>query len=109
MQAMAHRAGALGESFHVVSPAALSLRGYAEAMAAWFGCPAELRYLPWDEWKTTVSPEEASATWDHIAHSPCASIAKAERVLDYHPRYSSLQAVQESVGWLIERHVIEVG
>ena len=109
MQAMAQRAGAVGESFHVVSPAALSLRGYAEAMAAWFGCPAVLRYLPWDEWKTTVSPEEASATWDHIAHSPCASIAKAERVLDYHPRYSSLQAVQESLTWLIDQHVIEVG
>src|SRR5258708_11950032 len=109
MQAMARRASAVGESFHVVSPAALSLRGYAEAMAAWFGCPAELRYLPWDEWKATVSPDEASATWDHIAHSPCASIAKAERVLGYHPRYSSLQAVQESVSWLIEQHVIDVG
>jgi len=109
MQAMTHRASALGESFHVVSPAALSLRCYAESMAAWFGCPAELRFLPWEEWKTTVSPEDASATWDHIAHSPCASIGKAERLLDYHPRYSSLQAVQESVSWLSERHLIEVG
>jgi nucleoside-diphosphate-sugar epimerase len=106
MQALAHRSSALGESFHVVSPAALSLRGYAERMAAWFGCPADLRFLPWDEWKTTVAPEEASATWDHIAHSPCSSIAKAERVLNYHPRYSSLQAVQESVTWLIEQRVI---
>jgi len=109
MQAMTHRASALGESFHVVSPAALSLRGYAESMAAWFGCPAELRFLPWEEWKTTVSPEDASATWDHIAHSPCASIAKAERLLDYHPRYTSLLAVQESVSWLIQEHVIQVG
>ncbi len=109
MQAMAHRSAAVGESFHVVSPAALSLRGYAEAMAAWFGCPADLRFLPWEAWKATVSDEEAAATWDHIAHSPCCSIAKAERLLDYHPRYSSLQAVQESVTWLIEHHVIEAG
>ncbi len=109
MQAMAHHSGAVGESFHVVSPAALSLRGYAEAMAAWFGCQADLRYLPWDEWKGTVSPEEASATWDHIAHSPCCSIAKAERVLNYNPRYSSLQAVQEAVIWLIDHQVITVG
>jgi nucleoside-diphosphate-sugar epimerase len=109
VQAMANRSGAIGESFHVVSPAALSLRGYAEAMAAWFGCPPDLRYLPWDEWTGTVSPEEARATWDHIAHSPCCSIAKAERVLNYHPRYSSLQAVQESVTWLIDHQVIAVG
>jgi len=28
--------------------------------------------------------EEAEATWDHIAHSPCCSIAKAQRLLEYH-------------------------
>jgi len=106
MQAIANRSVAVGESFHVVSPAALTLRGYAESMAAWFGQPANLRYLPWEEWKTTVSPEEAEATWDHIAHSPCCSIAKAQRLLDYRPRYTSLQAVYEAVTWLLEHGVI---
>jgi nucleoside-diphosphate-sugar epimerase len=109
MQALTNRSAAIGESFHVVSPAALSLRGYAEGMAAWFGCPADLRFLPWAEWKQTVSADEAAATWDHIAHSPCASIAKAQRLLGYQPRYTSLQAVQESVTWMIEHGVIEVG
>jgi nucleoside-diphosphate-sugar epimerase len=108
MQAMSHWSASVGESFHVVSPAALTLRGYAESMAAWFGQPAKLRYLPWEEWKATVSPEEATATWDHIAHSPCCSIAKAQRLLDYRPRYSSLQAVYEAVGWLIEHEVIRI-
>jgi len=106
IHAMQFRANALVESFHVVSPAALSLRGYAESMAAWFGQTAQLRFLPWEEWKTTVTATEAAATWDHIAHSPCSSIAKAERLLDYRPRYTSLQAVQESVTWLIEHKII---
>lgn len=109
MQAVARRSVALGESFHVVSPAALSLRGYAEAMAAWFGQAADLHFLPWAEWKTTVSEAEAAATGDHIAHSPCCSITKAERLLDYHPHYSSLQAVTESVSWLIEHKVVTAG
>jgi nucleoside-diphosphate-sugar epimerase len=108
MQALAHRSVALGESFHVVSPAALTLRGYAESGAAWFGRPANLRFLSWDEWQTTVSAEEASATWDHIAHSPCCSIVKAQRLLAYQPRYSSLEAIFESVTWLIEHGVIKV-
>lgn len=103
MQAMSHWSSAVGESFHAVSPQALSLRGYAERMAAWFGQEANLRYLPWEEWKATVTPDEARATWDHIAHSPNCSIAKAQRLLDYQPRYSSLQAVQEAVTWLIEQ------
>ena len=108
MKAMANRSTAVGESFHVVSPAALSLRGYAESVAGWFGQPANLRFLPWETWRTTVSTEDADATWDHIAHSPNASIAKAQRLLDYRPRYNSLQAVYESVQWLIDNKVIQV-
>jgi nucleoside-diphosphate-sugar epimerase len=108
MQALAYRSNAVGESFHVVSPAALTLRGYAEAVAAWFGRPAQLEFLPWPEWRTTVSAEEAEATWDHIAHSPNCSITKAGRLLDYRPRYSSLQAVAEAVDWLIGRGVVQV-
>jgi nucleoside-diphosphate-sugar epimerase len=102
MAALTHWSGAVGESFHVVSPAALTLHGYAEAVAAWFGQPARLRFLAWEQWRDSVSAEEAEATWDHIAHSPNCSIAKAQRRLDYRPRYSSLQAVYEAVSWLIE-------
>ena len=108
LQAMANRSAALGESFHVVSPAAVTLRGYAEAMATWFGEPARLQYLPWEEWCKTVTKEDAQATWDHIAHSPNCSIPKAQRLLDYHPRYSSLQAVQEAVTWLIANGAVQI-
>lgn len=108
MGAIANWSRAAGESFHVVSAQALSLRGYAEAMYAWFGRPARLAFLPWEEWRKTVSEGEAAATWDHIAHSPNASIAKAERLLGYQPRYSSLQAVQESVSWLMDNGVVGV-
>lgn len=108
MQALAHWSTAVGESFHVVSPQALSLRGYAEAVAAWFGQPARLRFVPWEEFRSTVPAEEARATWDHIAHSPSCSIVKAQRLLDYQPRYTSLQAVYEAVNWLIEHKVIEI-
>lgn len=109
MQALANWSNAVGEAFHVVSPAALTLRGYAEAMADWFGQPANLRFLPWEEWRTTVSEDDALATWDHIAHSPNCSIAKAQRLLGYQPRYTSLQAVKEAVAWLREREIDAVG
>jgi nucleoside-diphosphate-sugar epimerase len=109
MQAIDNRSAAVGESFHVVSPAALSLRGYAEAMAAWFGQPAHLRFLPWPEWAATVSEAEAASTLEHIGRSPCCSIFKAVRMLNYQPRYSSLQAVYEAVSWLIAHGVIDLG
>jgi len=102
VQALVHWEAAVGESFHIVSPAALTLRGYAEKMAEWFGQPARLSFAPWAEWRKTVSEEDGQATWDHIAHSPNCSIDKARRLLNYQPQYSSLRAVQESVDWLIK-------
>jgi nucleoside-diphosphate-sugar epimerase len=102
-QAMINRSASIGESFHVVSSAALTLRGYAESVAGWFGHKAILRFLPWEEWKKTTSEENAQATWDHIAHSPNCSIAKARRLLEYHPGYTSLEAVKESVEWLMKK------
>jgi nucleoside-diphosphate-sugar epimerase len=102
MRALANWSHAVGESFHVVSPAALTLRGYAEAMASWFGKPVRLDFAPWEEWRQTVSEEDSQMSWDHISRSPNCSIAKAQRLLNYQPRYSSLQAVQEAVGWLID-------
>jgi nucleoside-diphosphate-sugar epimerase len=108
MKAMTHWNASIGESFHTVSPAALTLRGYAEAVAAWFGQAASLRLLPWPEWQQTVSEEEATATWEHIARSPNASIAKAQRLIEYAPRYTSLEAVYESVTWLIDQGRIRI-
>jgi nucleoside-diphosphate-sugar epimerase len=97
--AIARRAASTGESFHIVSPAALTLRGYAERVAGWFGREANLSFLPWNEWRETVSPKDAEMTWDHIARSPNCSIAKAERLLEYRPRYRSDEAVRESLLW----------
>jgi nucleoside-diphosphate-sugar epimerase len=106
--AMNSRSVSVGESFHLVSPAALTLRGYAEQVAAWFGREPDLRFLPWEQWKQSASEEDAWYTWDHIAHSPNCSIEKARRLLGYTPRYGSLEAVYESVQWLIEHNVISV-
>jgi nucleoside-diphosphate-sugar epimerase len=99
---------AVGESFHVVSPAPMTLRAYAEAMFAHFGYPARLAFLPWEEWRQTVTEAEAAATWDHIAHSPNGSIAKARQRLGYAPRYTSLDAVIESVNALIAAGEVRV-
>jgi nucleoside-diphosphate-sugar epimerase len=107
VRALQARQASLGECFHIVSPAALSLRGYAERLFAWFGRPPALAFLPWEQWRRTVSEEDAGFTWDHIAHSPCCSIDKARRLLGYQPRYGSLEAVSESVQWLEEHGVLK--
>lgn len=101
MLAMDNWSVSVGEAFHAVSPGAVTLRGYAQAMYRWFGKEPALTFHPWEEWKAMQTPENAQATWEHIARSPNSSIAKGRRLLGYAPRYSSLAAVQESVAWLI--------
>ena len=108
MLAIAKWGAAVGEVFNVVSPSALTLRGYAEVVAGWFGKPANLSFLSWEKWKETASEDDAKVTWDHLLHSSCCSIEKARAVLGYQPRHTSLEAVKESLAWLIQNGRIEV-
>jgi nucleoside-diphosphate-sugar epimerase len=101
-KAIANRDAAVGQAFNAVSPQALNLRGYAEAMYRWFGHEPRIRYLPFDEWKKTQSESDAQATWEHIIRSPNHSVEKARKLLGHEPKWSSLDAIKESVTWLIE-------
>jgi nucleoside-diphosphate-sugar epimerase len=101
VRAIDNRSGAVGESFHAVSDAAITLRGYAEAMYRWFGHQPKLSFAGFDEWAKSQNPDEAKASWEHIIRSPVCSIDKGRRLIGYAPRYTSLEAVQEAVTWLI--------
>ena len=105
-QTLTHWSTAVGEDFHVTSGAALTLRGYAEAVASWFGQEPYLTFLAGDEWKTGFSATDIEKTWEHLEHSPNCSIDKARKLLDYQPRYTSLAAIYEALQWLIQHEVI---
>lgn len=98
--ALANPAAAVGEGFHAVSPAALTLRGFAELAAAWFGRAADLAFARDDAWQQGLSATDVATTLDHISHSPNCSMDKARRLLGFTPRYSSGEAVYEAVQWL---------
>lgn len=99
--AIGNRAVAVGESFHAVGAGAVTLRGYAQAAAGWFGREADLGFLPWEEWARTVPEDQAEATWSHLTNSPHCSMEKAARLLGFRPRYSGLQAAADGVRALV--------
>ncbi len=105
-KAMADWGDAVGEDFHVVSETAVTLRGYAETVASWFGKEANLKFCVGDEWKAGLTEEDIQNSWDHILRSPNCSIEKAKRDLGFHPRYTSLQAIYEAVQALVEKKII---
>ena len=102
LAAINNRSVAVGESFHAVASGAMTLRGYAEAVAGWFGREADLAFLPWERWSQTVPADQAAITRDHLIHSPHCSMDKATRMLGFRPRYSALDAVAEAVEALVD-------
>jgi nucleoside-diphosphate-sugar epimerase len=95
--AILRREVAIGEAFHVAAAEPITLRQYAEEAASWFGHTANLGFLPWDEWRTTVSERDAEITLDHVVHSPHASIEKAHTILGFEPRYTATGAARDAV------------
>jgi len=48
-----------------------------------------------------AGPEHAEVTREHTFRSITASITRAHEVLQYAPRYSSLEALHEALAWLV--------
>jgi nucleoside-diphosphate-sugar epimerase len=105
--AVEHREAAAGEDFNIVAPTALSVRGYADIAASWFGQTATLESVTWDEFRAGTSPEYADASWGHLDRSQCFTIEKAKARLGYNPAYEPEQAVLESLRWLIDNGELE--
>lgn len=99
---------AVGESFNVLSPQSVTLRGFSMEAASWYGQTADLEYLAWEEWKKRHGEEDIDATWEHIRNSPCGSIEKARRVLGYEPSYTTYRAIRESLAWLIDNGRVDL-
>ena len=108
MAAIANWRQSTGESFHAVSEQAVTLRGYAEAIYRWFGHEPLLAFQPYETWAKGHSTEDAQATWEHIARSPNCSVEKARRILGFRPRYGSIEAVQQSIQWLVDRGAVKM-
>ncbi len=94
------RPAAIGASFHVVSEQAMTLRGLAAGVAAWFDREPVIDLVDWPEFERRVGAEHADVSREHIARSIAASIDRAREVLGYRPRYSSLDAIHVSLRWL---------
>jgi nucleoside-diphosphate-sugar epimerase len=98
--AMIHRQASLGESFSAVSPFAMSLVGCCAFVARLFGREPRIAFATHQEMEQLLGPAW-HVTKDHIDHSPCCSIEKAQRLLGYSPRYTTEQIYLECIEHLL--------
>jgi nucleoside-diphosphate-sugar epimerase len=87
----------------------MTMRGLAAGVAGWFGREPLLDLVDWPEFERRVGAEHAGVTRDHVGRSIAASIDRAGEILGYRPRYSSLDALHESLRWLAANGQVDVG
>lgn len=98
--AINNRSAAVGEIFNTVSEQAITLRGYAEAVYRWFGHDPRLAFKPFEGWLLDLG-EFAENSAGHVLRSSSHSIEKSCQRLGYKPRFTSLEAIHQSVLALI--------
>ena len=106
--AVEHRAAAAGESFNVVAPSALTVRGLLAIAAGWFGQTSRTRSVSWDEFRAGTTAEFANSSWEHLSRSQYASIEKARTLLGYAPAFEPEAAVLDGIRWLIDHGQLDV-
>jgi len=104
-----NRPAAIGSSFHTVSEQAMTLRGLASGVAGWFGREAAIEFVDWVEFERRVGVEHAGTSREHVIRSIAASIDRARDVLGYRPRYTSLDALHDSVRSLAANGLVDLG
>ncbi|HXD24449.1 MAG TPA: NAD-dependent epimerase/dehydratase family protein [Propionibacteriaceae bacterium] len=106
--AIEQRDAASGESFNVVAPSALTVRGFIEIAASWFGQTARIRSVSWAEFRSGTTAAYADSSWQHLSRSQYASIEKARTLLTYTPAYEPEAAVLDGIRWLIDHDRLKV-
>lgn len=108
-QAIIHRNQALGESFHEVAKESMTLYGYAKAMYNYFNREPKIKLLSWEKWCEYMGNEEdIDKTYYHIIRSGHYSIENAQRLINYIPKYTTLETVEQGVKSYIERGIIKI-
>lgn len=100
---------AIGRSFHAVAREAMTVRGFAERAASWFGRRAELVPGSWEDFRASTEPAAADTSWEHLVRNHVCSIADGVARLGYAPRFSAEESARQAVRWMIDNKGLDVG
>jgi nucleoside-diphosphate-sugar epimerase len=103
-----HRDAARAQMFHATAATALTVRGFAELAARWFGRSANLTSVSWDTFRRNTSPEYAQQSWEHLVRSQHVSIDKAKELLGYRPAHAPEDAARAGVESLVAAGRLEL-
>lgn len=107
LKSIIHRNQALGQSFHAVTKEAITLYGYAKMMFDYFNQEEKIKFLSWEKWcKYIGNAEETEHTYYHIARSGYFNIENAEKLINYEPKFTLRETIEEAVKSYISRGLV---
>ena len=86
-----------GEAFIAVAEQAMTLKAICENLYEYFGQKPNLRFVEWQEFCDVVGEENAADSYDHMFHSPCCTVQKAEKLLGVKIKYSIMDIFREYI------------
>jgi nucleoside-diphosphate-sugar epimerase len=92
-----------GQAFNATSKQSISLRGFAELMFSHYGYDPcqKIKYAPFSEFSKMIEETDAKQTYEHIRRCPSCSMEKAEKLLGFVPKHSSIDTVISAVDYKI--------
>ncbi|MCG7339508.1 hypothetical protein MHZ36_09405 [Staphylococcus sp. ACRSN] len=74
-----------------------------------FNHEPNIGFLQWEEWKKYIdNDEEVSHTYYHIARSGHYSIENAKKLINYKPKHTTKETIEESVKAYIRNGIINI-
>ncbi len=87
----------------------MTLYGYALALYQYFHQKLQIGFLLWEKFCEYLGKDELiDDCFYHIARSGYYSIEKAQKLLEYKPRYTTWETIEEAMKYYIEKRWIVI-
>lgn len=102
----AKRPESIGQIYNVGGPCALMMKDYVTALAAAMDVRADLAFAPIPEVLAKFPKIAGEHGMKFAAQHMCASIAKAEKDLNWRPEISLEVGLRENIEWMRQRKIV---
>ncbi|MEA4823278.1 MAG: NAD-dependent epimerase/dehydratase family protein [Clostridiaceae bacterium] len=102
--AIENRTAAAGQIFNGGSAYALTSSQFIRAMGRIYHSEIPIEYVPWERYKSEVSP--GIGYWWHFYAHMCPDISKARALLGYKPLYTPEETLERAVDWMRKRQML---
>ncbi len=102
--AIENRTAAAGQIFNGGSAYALTSTQFVRAMGRIYHSEIPIEYVPWERYKSEISP--GIGYWWHFYAPMCPDISKARALLGYKPRYTPEETLERAVDWMRAQNLL---